>query len=72
VQFPIAKAHMSVEAADLMRLKAATMFDAGEPCGAEANMAKYCVPKRPGSRQCLPRLPCGYGFAAEYDSSGSS
>jgi acyl-CoA dehydrogenase len=41
VQFPIAKAHMAVEAADLMRLKAAALFDAGEPCGAEANMAKY-------------------------------
>ena len=41
VQFPIAKAHMAVEAADLMRTKAAKMFDAGIPCGAEANMAKY-------------------------------
>src|SRR5204862_157019 len=40
VQFPIAKAHMSVEAAALMRDKAAALFDAGEPCGAEANMAK--------------------------------
>jgi acyl-CoA dehydrogenase len=41
VQFPIAKAHMAVEAAALMRDKAAAMFDAGEPCGPEANMAKY-------------------------------
>ena len=41
VQFPIAKAHMAVEAADLMRTKAACLFDAGQPCGAEANMAKY-------------------------------
>src|SRR5919197_646798 len=39
VQFPIAKAHMAVEAADLMRLKAAALFDADEPCGAEANKA---------------------------------
>src|SRR5258706_9547816 len=41
VQFPIAKAHVNIEAADLMRTKAARMFDAGIPCGPEANMAKY-------------------------------
>src|SRR5215831_12618820 len=41
VQFPIAKAHMAVEAAELMRNKAAALFDAGQPCGPEANMAKY-------------------------------
>src|SRR3984893_6134185 len=41
VQFPIAKAHVNIEAADLMRTKAARMFDAGIPCGGEANMAKY-------------------------------
>ena len=40
VQFPIARAHAAIEAADLMRYKAAWLFDAGEPCGAEANMAK--------------------------------
>src|ERR687891_2803679 len=40
VQFPIARAYANVEAAALMRDKAATLFDAGEPCGAEANMAK--------------------------------
>src|SRR2546427_1366883 len=41
VQFPIAKAHTAVEAAALMRDKAAALFDAGQPCGPEANMAKY-------------------------------
>src|SRR6059058_4980637 len=41
VQFPIAKAHTAVEAADLMRRKAAALFEAGQPCGPEANMAKY-------------------------------
>src|SRR5262249_60192771 len=41
VQFPIAKAHMAVEAAELMRNKAAALFDAGQPCGAGANTAKY-------------------------------
>ena len=39
VQFPIAEAHIEVEAADLMRWRACALFDAGEPCGAEANMA---------------------------------
>src|SRR5256712_1776132 len=41
VQFPVAKAYTAVEAAALMRDKAAALFHAGEPCGAEANMAKY-------------------------------
>ena len=40
VQFPIARAHVELEAADLMRWKACDLFDAGKPCGAEANMAK--------------------------------
>ncbi|MGE3541950.1 MAG: acyl-CoA dehydrogenase family protein [Candidatus Tectimicrobiota bacterium] len=68
VQFPIAKAHMAVEAADLMRLKAATMFDAGLPCGAEANMAKY-LSAEAGWEAANACLDChgGYGFAAEYD-----
>jgi acyl-CoA dehydrogenase len=68
VQFPIAKAHMSVEAADLMRLKAAAMFDAGEPCGAEANMAKYLCAEAAweAANACLD-CHGGYGFAAEYD-----
>lgn len=68
VQFPIAKAHMSVEAADLMRLKAAVMFDAGAPCGAEANMAKYLSAEAAweAANACLD-CHGGYGFAAEYD-----
>ena len=45
VQFPIAKAHMSVEAADLMRWRACYLFDRHEACGAEANMAKYLAAK---------------------------
>jgi len=68
VQFPIAKAHMAIEAADLMRTKAARMFDAGIPCGPEANMAKYL-----GSEAAIDAgnacIDChgGYGFAEEYD-----
>jgi len=68
VQFPIAQAHMAVEAADLMRLKAAALFDAGEPCGAEANMAKYLGAEAAweAANACLD-CHGGYGFAAEYD-----
>jgi acyl-CoA dehydrogenase len=68
VQFPIARAHMAVEAADLVRLKAAGLFDAGEPCGAEANMAKYLGAEAAweAANACLD-CHGGYGFAAEYD-----
>jgi acyl-CoA dehydrogenase len=68
VQFPIAKAHMSVEAADLMRLKAAALFDAGEPCGAEANIAKYLTAEAAweAANACLD-CHGGYGFATEFD-----
>ena len=68
VQFPIAKAHMAVEAADLMRLKAAALFDAGEPCGAEANMAKYLAAEAAweAANACLD-CHGGYGFATEFD-----
>ncbi len=68
VQFPIAKAHMAVEAAGLMRIKAARLFDAGEPCGAEANMAKYLAAEAAleAANACLD-CHGGYGFAEEYD-----
>src|SRR5438093_6068548 len=41
VQFPIADAYIEVEAANLMRLAAAELFDANQPCGAQTNMTKY-------------------------------
>jgi acyl-CoA dehydrogenase len=68
VQFPIAKAHMAVEAADLMRLKAAAMFDAGAACGGEANMAKYLAAEAAwdAANACLD-CHGGYGFATEFD-----
>jgi acyl-CoA dehydrogenase len=68
VQLPIAKAHVAVEAADLMRWKAASLFDAGEPCGAEANMAKHLAAKASweAANVCLQTYG-GFGFAAEYD-----
>src|SRR5574337_640268 len=45
VQFPIADAFIEIEAANLMRFKAAELFDARQPCGAQANMAKYLAAK---------------------------
>ena len=68
VQFPIAKAHMAVEAADLMRLKAAALFDAGQPCGPEANMTKFLAAEAAwqAANACIDTYG-GYGFASEYD-----
>jgi len=68
VQFPIAKAYTAVEAAALMRDKAAALFDAGEPCGAEANMAKYLASEAAweAGNACID-CHGGYGYAEEYD-----
>jgi acyl-CoA dehydrogenase len=68
VQFPIARAHMAVEAADLMRTKAAALFDTGERCGPEANMAKYLAAEAAwdAANACIDCFG-GYGFAEEYD-----
>jgi acyl-CoA dehydrogenase len=67
VQFPIAKAHVAVEAADLMRFKAAARFDAGLSCGGEANMAKYLASEAAweAGEAALVTLG-GYGFTKEY------
>ena len=68
VQFPIADAYMETEAANLMRFKAATLFDAHQPCGAESNMAKYLAAKASweAANMCL-QTHGGFGFACEYD-----
>ena len=68
VQFPIAEAYVEVEAADLMRWKACELYDAHQPCGAQANMAKYLAAKASweAANACL-QFHGGYGFAAEYD-----
>ena len=68
VQFPIAEAHIEVEAANLMRFRACELFDAHEPCGAEANMAKYLAAKASweAANACL-QFHGGFGFACEYD-----
>jgi acyl-CoA dehydrogenase len=68
VQFPIADAYIEIEAANLMRYKACELFDAGQPCGAQANMAKYLAAKASweAANVCI-QTHGGYGFATEYD-----
>jgi acyl-CoA dehydrogenase len=68
VQFPIARAHVHVEAADLMRWKACDLFDAGQPCGAQANMAKLLAADASWeAANAALQTHGGYGFTAEYD-----
>jgi acyl-CoA dehydrogenase len=68
VQFPIARAYVNVEAANLMRFEAARKFDAHEECGAEANMAKLLAADASweAANACL-QFHGGFGFAADYD-----
>ena len=68
VQFPLARAHASIEAADLMRYKAAWLFEQGRPAGAEANMAKLLAAEASweAANACLDAHG-GWGFAEEYD-----
>jgi alkylation response protein AidB-like acyl-CoA dehydrogenase len=68
VQFPIAQAYAQLQAADLMRYKAAWLYEQGEPCGAEANMAKLLAAEASwaAANACLDTHG-GFGFAEEYD-----
>jgi acyl-CoA dehydrogenase len=68
VQHPIAQAYANVEAAALIRDKAAWLFDAGQSCGAEANMAKLLASQAAwaAANACMDAHG-GYGFAKEYD-----
>jgi acyl-CoA dehydrogenase len=68
VQFPIARAHINVEAASLMRYEACRLFDANLPCGAQANMAKLLAADASweAANACL-QFHGGFGFACEYD-----
>jgi acyl-CoA dehydrogenase len=68
VQFPLARAHMSMGAADLVRRKAAWLYDEGHPAGAEANIAKYLASEA-SWEAANAALDCfgGFGFAQEYD-----
>jgi acyl-CoA dehydrogenase len=68
IQFPIARAHIGVEAADLMRWRAAAMFDAGEACGAEANMSLLLAAEAAWeAAEAAVQTFGGYGYDAEYD-----
>ena len=68
VQFPIAEAYAKTEAADLMVQKAAALFEAGEPCGEQANMAKYLASEASwqAADMCM-QTHGGFAFAEEYD-----
>lgn len=68
IAFPLAEAHIEIEAANLMRFEACRRFDAQQPCGAQANMAKYLAAKASweAANACL-QTHGGFGFAAEYD-----
>jgi acyl-CoA dehydrogenase len=68
IQFPLAKAWAELQGADIMARKAATLFDRSQPCGAEANMAKYLAAKAAweAGEACL-MTHGGFGFAREYD-----
>ena len=68
IQFPIARAYVNVEAASLMRYRACELFDAGQACGAEANMSKLLAADASweAANVCL-QTHGGFGFAAEYD-----
>ena len=68
VQFPIARAHVNIEAADLMRIRAAELFDRREPCGAEANMAKLLAADASWeAANVAVQTHGGFGFAEDYD-----
>ena len=68
VQFPLARAYASLSAADLMRKNAAALFDAGKPCGTEANLSKFLASEASwaAANACIDTHG-GFGFAAEYD-----
>lgn len=68
VQFPIARAHMNLEAAELMRNKAAALFDQNRPCGPESNMAKYLASEAAWeAAEAAMTTYGGFGVACEYD-----
>ena len=68
VQFPLAESFIEIEAANLMRFRACELFDKGQACGAEANMAKLLAAKASweAANHCL-QFHGGFGFANEYD-----
>lgn len=68
VQFPIARAHVQIEAATLMVARAAALFEDGSPCGSEANMAKLLASEASwAAADTAVQTFGGFGFAEEYD-----
>jgi len=68
IQFPIARSHVNIEAADLMRFRAAELYDTGKKCGAEANMAKLLAADASWEAANVTlQTHGGFGFAEEYD-----
>ena len=68
IQFPLAKAYINIRAADLMRYEGTRLFDAGQPCGAEANMAKLLAADASWeAANAALQTYGGFGFAREYD-----
>lgn len=68
IQFPLARAYVNLRAADLMRYEAAALFDAGKPCGAEANMAKLLAADAAWeAANATMQTFGGFAFATEYD-----
>ncbi|KGO99993.1 acyl-CoA dehydrogenase [Alcaligenes faecalis] len=67
IQHPLAQAWMQLEAADLVTLKAAALYDAGKPCGEYANAAKYLAAEA-GFQSCQTAIQTlgGMGYAKEY------
>jgi len=68
VQFPIARAYAEAKAADLMNRSAAALFDAGQPCGEEANIAKLLAAEASWhAAEAALQTHGGFGYAREYD-----
>ncbi len=68
IQFPLAKAYAEAQGADMMARKAAALFDAGLPCGAEANMAKHLAAEAAWAcAEACFTTHGGFAFAREYD-----
>jgi acyl-CoA dehydrogenase len=68
IQFPIARAHVNIEAADLMRQRAADLFDGQQPCGSAANMAKLLAADASWeAANVAVQTHGGFGFAEDYD-----
>jgi acyl-CoA dehydrogenase len=68
IQFPLARAHAELEAAELMARKAAALFEARQPCGTEANMAKLLASEATWqAAEAALQTHGGFGFAQEYD-----